>query len=89
MAALVLACKQIWGHVQTCATAVKMANLKYYSFEFKFSQSFLFFFFFAVYRTLHLTRISRLLKLKQGLTGSQGSLFGYRRYRSLSGSFVS
>ena len=28
MAALFLACKQIWGHVRTCRTAVKMADLK-------------------------------------------------------------
>ena len=51
MAALVLACKQIWGHVRTCATAVKMADLKYYS----LSSSFLkvSFFFFAVCRTRH------------------------------------
>ena len=40
MAALVLACKQIWGHVRTCATAVKMADLKFYSFKFSFSQFF-------------------------------------------------
>ena len=49
MAALVLACKQIWGRVRSCATAVKMADLKYYS----LSSSFLkvFFFVFTVCRT--------------------------------------
>ena len=31
IAALFLACKQNWRHVRTCATAVKMADLKYYS----------------------------------------------------------
>ena len=48
MAALVLACKQVWGHIQTCATVVKMADLKYYSFKFSFSK-FFFLFFFLLY----------------------------------------
>ena len=78
MAALVLACQQIWGHVRTCATAVKMADLKCYTFKFSFSQFFFSFFFFAVCRTRHLTRNSQLLKLKPGFTGSQESLFEYR-----------
>ena len=59
MAALVLACKQIWGHVHTCATAVKMADLKYYSFKFKFSQSFVFLFLFALCRTRHQCKVHR------------------------------
>ena len=53
MVALVLACKQIWGHVQTCATAVKMADLKYYSLSSSFSTFLFSFFFFAVCRTRH------------------------------------
>ena len=89
MEALVLACKQIWGHVQACATAVKMADLKYYSLSSSFPKFLFSFFLFAVCRTRHLTRSSRLLVLKPGFTGSQESLFAYRRYRFLSCSFVS
>ena len=62
MAALVLACKQIWGHVRTCATAVKMADLKYYSFKFSFSQFFFFFFFFAVCRTRQLIILKQITR---------------------------
>ena len=51
MAALVLACKQIWGHVRTCATAVKVVDLKYYSLSSSFLKVSFFFFFFAVCRT--------------------------------------
>ena len=56
MAGLVLACKQIWGHVQTCATGVKMADFKYYSLSSSFWKFLFSFFLFAVCRTRHFVK---------------------------------
>ena len=59
-----------------------MAGLKYYGLSLVFHSFSFLSFFFAVCRTRHLTRSSRLLELKPGFTGSQESLFEYRHCRS-------